>query len=80
MPTTECWTMTLTLNYVCALGHWEEPSLSPGALKRTLSHFVVNIYVHKQSLGLMSIYPIISVLQQPQDSIMHALNSEHVLS
>ena len=36
--------------------------------------------MHKQSLGLMLTYPIIIGLQQPQVSISHALNSEHVLS
>ena len=36
--------------------------------------------MHKQSLGLMASYPIIIVLQQPQVSIRHAQNSEHVLN
>ena len=38
------------------------------------------VHVHKQSLRLMLTYPIIIGLQQPQVSIRHALNSEHVLS
>ena len=28
----------IDLNCVCVLGCWEEPKLSPGVLKRTLSH------------------------------------------
>ena len=40
----------------------------------------VNVHVHKQGLGLMLTYPIIIGLQQPQVSIRHALNSEHVFS
>ena len=32
----EC--LTNDPNYVCALGCWEKPNLSPGLLKRTLSH------------------------------------------
>ena len=34
--------MSLTLSYVCALGCWEEPSLSPGAGQ---DH--QGIYLHK---------------------------------
>ena len=37
--------MTLTLNYVCVLVCWEEPNLSPGVLKRTLSHIWLRLYL-----------------------------------
>ena len=59
-----CWTMTLTLNYVCALGCWEEPSLSAGVLKRTLSHIWLRLYLPMFwfNVGLFTLIKIDSLM------------------
>ena len=57
-------TMPLTLNYVCVLGCWEEPSLSPGVLKRTLSHIWLRLYLPMFwfNVGLFTLMKIDSLI------------------
>ena len=33
----------MTLNYVCALGCWEEPNLSPGGMKRSPAPYMTEV-------------------------------------
>ena len=50
--------MTSTLSYVCVLGCWEESSLSPVVLKRTLSYIWLRLYLPMFwfNVGLFNLY------------------------
>ena len=75
--------MPLNLNYVCVLGCWEEPSLSPWVLKRTLSHIGLRLYLPMFwfNVGLFTLMKMDSlvVLASPWSSLSMMLKLSSVV-